>query len=425
MKEQSRRPFISPLAVILIGGVAALAAQGSQGSQSAAAPKQLPAPYATPSADNRPQVVAQPASARVKVPDGFSVEVVAEGFETPRFMIPVPTIPAPDGQVLLSDSARGTQNGGAVYVLADKNHDGKIDAKTKILEGLDRPFGLALWRDYLYVAETTSLKRYKFDAKTMKAATPGQEVVSLKNFGNGHWTRMVLFDPKGEKMFLTVGSGSNVDAGEDPMRAAVHRYNPDGSGHETYASGTRNPVSLKFYPGTDTLWATVQERDALGDDLVPDYLTSLKPGGFYGWPYAYIGPNEDPRRKGEASDLVKKTIVPDVMMGAHTAVLDFIFYTGKMFPSEYQGGAFVARHGSWNRSKRVAYDVAFVPFRNGKPAGEPRPFLTGFMLSPDSKEVWGRPVGLLQLGDGSILMTDDGGKKIWRITYSGKSTADR
>jgi len=319
----------------------------------------------------------------------------------------------------MSDSARGSQNGGSVYVLLDKDRDGKIEQKTKIIEGLDRPYGLALWKDYLYVGEPTSLKRYKYDAKAMKVTGAGQEVVSLKGFGTGHNTRSVVFDSKGEKMYLTVGSGSNVDAGEDAMRAAVHRYSPDGSGHETFVSGTRNVIGLRWYPGTDTLWGAVQERDALGDDLVPDYFTAFKQGAFYGWPYAYIGPNEDPRRKGEAPELVKKTTVPDVLMGAHVAVLDALFYTGKMFPAEYQGGAFVARHGSWNRSKRVAYDVAFVPFKNGRPSGEPRPFLTGFMLSPDSKDVWGRPVGLLQLPDGSMLLTDDGGKKIWKIAYKG------
>jgi glucose/arabinose dehydrogenase len=394
---------------LLLGGAIAAAQSGS---------KPLPKPFATPSADNRSQVVPKPEGARISVPDGFTVDVAAEGFDTPRFMLL-----GPSQEILLSDSARATQKGGSVYVLTDADRDGRIDAKRKIIEGLDRPFGLALWKDYLYVAETTSLKRYKYDAKAMKAAVPGEEVVSLKNFGTGHWTRSIVFDPKGEKMYLTVGSGSNVDAGEDPMRAAVHRYNPDGTGHETFVSGVRNTIGLKFYPGSDTLWGAVQERDALGDDLVPDYFTAFKPGGFYGWPYAYIGPNEDPRRKGEAPDLVKKTIVPDVMMGAHVAVLDAIFYTGKMFPATYQGGAFIARHGSWNRSKRVGYDVAFVPFRAGRPAGEPRPFLTGFMLSPDSRDVWGRPVGLLQLADGSILMSDDGGRKIWRIAYRNQTSA--
>ncbi len=383
----------------------------------AQAAKQLPPPFQTPSADNRPQVVAQPEGSRVKVPAGFTVDVVAEGFETPRFMLL-----GSNQEILMSDSARG----GSVYVLLDKDHDGRIDQKTKIIEGLDRPYGLAFWKDYLYVAEATSLKRYKYDANAMKVTGTGQEVVSLKPFSTGHWTRSIIFDSKGEKFYLTVGSGSNVDAGEDPMRAAVHRYNPDGSGHETFVSGTRNVIGLRWYPGTDTLWGAVQERDALGDDLVPDYFTAFKPGAFYGWPYAYIGPHEDPRRKGEAPELVKKATVPDVLMGSHVAVLDALFYTGRMFPAEYQGGAFIARHGSWNRSKRVGYDVAFVPFKSAKPAGEPREFLTGFMLSPDKKEVWGRPVGLLQLSDGSLLMTDDGGKKIWRIAYKAQpSTADR
>jgi glucose/arabinose dehydrogenase len=253
----------------------------------------------------------------------------------------------------------------------------------------------------------------------MTASSPGEEVVSLKGFDKGHWTRTVLFDRKGEKMYLTVGSGSNVDAGEDSRRAAIHRYNPDGSGDEILASGTRNVIGLRWYPGSDTLWAATQERDGLGDDLVPDYFTSVKQGAFYGWPYAYIGPHEDPRRKGEAPDKVAKTTVPDVLLGAHVAVLDALFYTGKMFPDEYRGGAFLAQHGSWNRSKRVGYNVVFLSFRNGRPAGSPVEFLSGFMLSPDKREVWGRPVGLLQLPDGSLLVSDDGGRKIWRVSYKG------
>jgi glucose/arabinose dehydrogenase len=378
--------------------------------------KQLPPPFQTPSANNRPVVIPPPNGAALKAPAGFTVQVAAEGFETPRFMML-----GPGNEIFLSDSATATPNGGSVYVLVDTNHDGKIDEKTPILQGLNRPYGLALWKDYLYVAETTSLKRYKYDAKTRKATTPGQEIVSMKNFGTGHWTRNIVFDPKGEKLYLTIGSGSNVDAGEDPMRAAVHRFNPDGTGHETYVSGTRNPVGLRWYPGTETLWVTVEERDALGDDLVPDYLTALRPGAFYGWPYAYIGPNEDPRRKGEAPELVKKAIAPDVLLGAHVSALDVLFYTGKMFPAEYQGGAFITRHGSWNRSIRHGYDLAFLPFKNGKPTGDQRQFVSGFMLSPDSKDVWGRPVAMLQLADGSLLFSDDGGKKIWRVAYGSSS----
>ena len=283
---------------------------------------------------------------------------------------------------------------------------------------MDRPYGLAFWKDYLYVAETTSLKRFRYDRKSMSAG-PGEEVVSMKNFGAGHWTSTILFDRKGEKMYLAIGSRSNVSAGEPPMRAAINRFNPDGSGHEIHAAGTRNPIGLRWYPGADTLWAAVQERDALGDDLVPDFFTSIRQGGFYGWPFAYIGPNEDPRRKGERPDLVKKTLVPDVPLQSHVAVLDCLFYTGRQFPAEYHGGAFLAFHGSWNRAKRIGYSVAFVPFKDGKPAGPARDFLTGWVLAPDKREVWGRPVGLLQLPDGSLLVSDDGGNKTWRVAYKG------
>jgi glucose/arabinose dehydrogenase len=229
-----------------------------------------------------------------------------------------------------------------------------------------------------------------------------------------------LIDRAGKKLYVTVGSGSNSSPGEDPRRAAINRYNLDGSGHEIFAAGLRNVIGLRWYPGTDSLWAAVQERDDLGDDLVPDYLTHVQQGGFYGWPYAYIGPNEDPTNKGLAPDLVKKTIVPDVLLGAHVAVLDALFYTGKQFPSEYQGGAFLAWHGSWNRSKRVGQSIAFVPFKDGNPSGPPREVVTGWMLGPDQHEVWGRPVGLLQLPDGSLLISEDGNKRIWHLSYKGK-----
>jgi len=368
----------------------------------------LPEPFHTPAATNRPQVIARPDGAQLTLPQGFNIDVFAEGFQRPRFMLE-----GPGKEILLSDSVAN----GSVWVLQDNDRDFKGESKKKILEGLDRPFGLALWKDYLYVAETTSLKRYKYNAKAMQVEGKGEELVALKDFKDGHWTRSILFDASGKKMYLTVGSASNVDAGEDPMRAAIHRYNPDGSGHEVIATGVRNVIGLRWYPGTQTLWAAVQERDGLGDDLVPDYFTAVKTGGFYGWPYAYTGPNEDPRRKGEKPDLVEKTIPPDVQLGAHVAVLDTLFYTGKQFPKEYQGGAFLAFHGSWNRSRRVGYSLAFIPFRAGKPQSGPKDFLNGFMLAPEKREVWGRPVGLLQLLDGSLLMSDDGGNKIWRISY--------
>lgn len=382
------------------------------GAAAAVEAPQLPPPFQTESVNNGPVIIPRPEGAQLKLPPGFKIEVAAEGFEVPRFMLR-----APGGEILLSDAAQ--DGAGVVYVLEGPNREGRIDQKRKIIEKLNRPYGLALWKDYLYVGEPESVTRFKYDGKARTVTGAGEEVVSLKGQGKGHWTRTVLFDSKGEKMYVTVGSGSNVDAGEDPRRAAIHRFNPDGSGPEIVASGMRNVIGLRFLPGTDTLWAATQERDGLGDDLVPDYYTQVKPGAFYGWPYAYIGPNEDPRRKGERPDLVQKTVVPDVLLGSHVAVLDFVFYGGKSFPKEYQGGAFLAEHGSWNRSKRVGYGVVFIPFKDGRPAGPIQEFLSGFMLAPEKKEVWGRPVGLLELADGSLLLSDDGGKKLWRISYGG------
>lgn len=369
----------------------------------------LPPPYATPSVNNAPHVIEKPNGAKLKLPRGFEIEMYAEGLEEPRYMLQ-----GARGELLVSDSVPG----GSVYVLEDAANSYKPQKRKKLISGLDRPYGLAFWDGYLYVGEPTSIKRYRYDAPSLSAGS-GQEIVSLKGFDKGHWTRSLLIDPAGPKLYIGVGSGSNVDTGEDPKRAAILRCNPDGSAVEIFASGTRNPIGLHWYPGTNTLWAAVQERDALGDDLVPDYFTSIQKDGFYGWPYAYAGPNMDPRNKGQRPDLVQRTIVPDVLLGSHVAVLDFTFYTAKQFPAEYQGGGFLAYHGSWNRSKRVGYSVAFIPFKSGKPSGPPREFLTGWMLSPDKKEVWGRPVGLMQLPDGSLLVSDDGGHKIWRITYKG------
>lgn len=387
--------------LMLLTGVAGAQVQQEQ-------PK-LPAPFATPSAMNRPKVIERPDGARLSIPQGFEIAEYASGFKVPRFMLQ-----APGGEILISDSA----DGGGVYALVDKNKSYKDPEKVTLIEGLDRPYGLALWKDYLYIGERTAVKRYKYDAKALKLGPP-EDIVGLKDFKVSHWTRSLLFDAKGEKLYIGIGSGSNVDAGENPMRAAINRVNPDGTALEVFASGTRNPIGIHWYPGTDTLWAAVQERDGLGDDLVPDYFTHIQQGGFYGWPYAYAGPNEEPRRKGERTDLVAKTIPGDVLLQSHTAVLDFTFYTGKQFPKQYQGGAFVALHGSWNRSKRVGYSVVFVPFANQKPSGPVQEFLGGWMVSPEATEVWGRPVAVMQLPDGSLLVSDDGGKKIWRIYYKG------
>ena len=374
----------------------------------------LPPPYATPSADNRPHVIPEPAGSKLNVPSGFRMEIWSDdGYRRPRFMML-----GPRNEVLLADAA--PRPNGTIYVFAPGS-----TRKKALITGLYQPYGMAYLDGNLYVAEPDSVKRYKYDSQAMTAG-PGQEIISMKGIDTHHWTRTLLIDRAGKKLYVSVGSGSNSSPGEDPRRAAINRYNLDGSDHEIFASGLRNPVGLRWYPGTDALWAAVQERDDLGDNLVPDYLTHVQQGGFYGWPYAYIGSHIDPTNKEivakdpHVAELVKKSIVPDVLLGSHVAVLDFLFYTGKQFPAEYQGGAFLAFHGSWNRSKRVGYSIAFVPFQNGRPSGPPRDVVTGWMLSPEQRDVWGRPVGLLQLPDGSLLISEDGNNRLWHLSYSGK-----
>lgn len=361
----------------------------------------LPPPDPENSKPNPPKVVPRPEGASFKMPAGFRVEQFASGFKKPRFLLEVA-----GGKVLVTDAIPN----GAVYLI-ENGKPGKA-----IISGLERPFGMALWGGYLYVGEAQSIKRYKFDADSLEVGS-GEEVIALKGYTAGHWTRSIAFDKKGT-MYVGVGSGSNVSAGDPPDRAVVLMANPDGSNRRILAEGLRNPVSIRVHPVSGKPWATVQERDGLGDDLVPDFLTEVKKGAFYGWPWAYIGPNEEPRRKGENPARVKKTIVPDVLLQSHVAVMDFLFYTGNQFPAKYRNGAFLAYRGSSNRAKRVGYSVDFVPFKGGKPAGEPEHFLGGFMLGEDQPEVWGRPVGLLQMSDGSLLLSEDGNNTIYRITYS-------
>ena len=365
--------------------------------------KVLPKPFHTPSSSNRPKLVPRPPGASLNLPEGFRVKEVASGFKLPRFMLL-----GPQDEVLLSDTGDRSSPTGSVYALKDGR-------KTRILEGLDRPYGLALYREYLYVAEPTSVKRYRYG--DMTTTGPGEEVIPLKDCGKGHWTRTLLFDPRQELLYVTVGSVSNIEPGGPPMRAAINRFKPDGSSHEIFASGLRNTVGLRLRPGTDELWGAVQERDGLGDDLVDDYLIHVQEGGFYGWPYAYIGPHKEPRHEGSNQEWIEKSLYPDVLLGAHVAVMDILFYTGNQFPERYQGGLFLAFHGSSNRARRVGYEVAFIPFESGRPSSGPQNFLTGWMMGPESPEVWGRPVGLVQLADGSLMVSDDGAGKVWHIWY--------
>jgi glucose/arabinose dehydrogenase len=369
----------------------------------------LPPPFATRSVSNPPQVVPRPSGARLLLPPGFEITTYAEGgFDEPRWMAL-----APNGDVFLADARAGV-----VYVLRDTRNAGVADTRFVFANGLHQPFGLAFWGDYLYVGDTDAVLRFHYKPGQTESSDFPQKLCDLPSRGyNNHWTRNVLFSPDGSKMYVTVGSGTNVDIEKDPMRGTINEYNPDGSGHRFVTQGTRNPIGLAFNPTTGKLWAAVQERDGLGDDLTPDYLIEVKDGGFYGWPYAYAGAHEDPRHKGARPDLVASSLAPDLMFVSHSAVLGLIFYQGTMFPEEYRGDAFVAMHGSWNRSKRTGYKVVRVRFKDGHPTGGYDDFVTGWMLNEDSRGVWGRPVGLLVLKDGSMLITDDGGGKVWRVSY--------
>ncbi|HEX6124487.1 MAG TPA: sorbosone dehydrogenase family protein, partial [Pyrinomonadaceae bacterium] len=373
----------------------------------------LPPPFETKSAVRASKRIPQPADAKLYLPRGFKINVFADGnFREPRWMAL-----APNGDVFLADSRANS-----IIVLRDKNKDGVAEERFVFSDKLSQPFGMAFHKDWLYVANTDAVVRLKYRSGQTTAAGEPERLVELTPGGyNQHWTRNILFSPDGGKMFVSIGSASNVNVEADPRRAAISVYDPDGKNHRIFAGGLRNPIGLAWNPKTGELWTAVNERDGLGDDLVPDYVTSVKEGGFYGWPYSYIGQNEDPRRKGENPDLVKKAIVPDVLLTSHSAALGIAFYQGKMFPKEYQGDAFVALHGSWNRQKLTGYKIIRVRFNNGKLVGNRyEDFLTGWLPDENSNEVWGRPVGLLVASDGSLLITDDGGDKIWRVSYGGK-----
>lgn len=374
-------------------------------------PNKLPSPFHTESARRGSRVVPQPTSARLTVPKGFKVNIFAEGdFTYPRWMAL-----APNGDVFVADSRANR-----IVVLRDGDKDGKADQRWVWSDKLDQPFGMAFHKDWFYVANTDSVVRFNYkNGQTVAEGSP-QRLVELTRGGyNQHWTRNVIFSPDGKKMFVSIGSATNVDVEEDPKRAAISVYDPDGKNHQIYAGGLRNPIGLAWNPKTGELWTAVNERDGLGDDLVPDYATSVKEGGFYGWPYAYIGQNEDPRRKGESPDHIKRSIVPDVLFTSHVAALGIQFNNGKMFPKEYRGDAFVAMHGSWNRAKLSGYKVVRIKFDDkGKLEGNAfEDFVSGWLPDENSNEVWGRPVGLLFLPDGSLLITDDGARKIWRVSY--------
>jgi glucose/arabinose dehydrogenase len=358
------------------------------------------------SAYNWPVVVPPPANFQPQVPAGFKASVFASGFEQPRWLAV-----APDGDVFVADSG-----GGQVVVLRSAPSPG-LAAREVFADHLNLPFAIAFHDDYVYVANTDQVVRFRFDPKTSHRLADAEPILDLPGGGyRQHWTRSLAFSPDGTKLFVSVGSRSNVAIEADPRRAAILEVDPDGRNTRVYASGLRNPVGIAFDPSSGELWTAVNERDGLGDDVPSDYFTHVVPGGFYGWPYAYLGQHVD-NRVSSRPDMVAKSITPDLLLGAHVAPLQFAFYDKTQFPAAYRDGAFIAEHGSWNRRIRSGYQVVFVPFHHGVPTGPPTPFFSGFVPDPAGKQVYGRMVGVAVAADGSLLISDDGQEQIWRVWY--------
>jgi len=378
----------------------------------------LPPPYATPSARNFAHVIRRPANAWPKAPPGFHVTIFASGLDQPRKIIT-----APNGDIFVAESAAGR-----IHLFRDSKDRGKPDVSRIFASGLNKPFGMAFYPPgpnprYLYVANTGSVVRYPYRNGDLHARSQASTIVSdIPGGGHlpggGHWTRDLVFSQDGKRMFVSVGSHSNDwegERGSEYHRADILEFTPGGTFERVYASGIRNPVGLAINPVTGALWTSVNERDGLGDNLVPDYITHVQPGGFYGWPWFYIGAHWDPRHRGQHPELRNRVIVPDVLLESHMASLCMTFYAGRQFPASYYLDAFAAEHGSWNRSRRVGYEVIYVPMLNGKSTGDYVDFMTGFVTP--SGEVWGRPVGVTVARDGALLVTDDGSGKVWRVAY--------
>ena len=379
-------------------------------------PEQLPAPLSSNSASKPPNVLPIPPNPTLNVPAGFRVNVFAEGLDRPRWLALTPT-----GDVLVTETRQNR-----IRLLQDRDRDGVADRQSTFAgpdQGLDQPFGMAFSQDAFFLGNTAAVLRFPYQPGQTQLQSPGTKITDLPGGGyNQHWTRNVIVAPDQQKLYVSIGSRSNVDI-EDLPRASIQVMNLDGSDRQTYASGLRNPVGLAFHPQTKTLYTTVNERDGLGDDLVPDYLAQLQPGQFYGWPYAYlsprfIDPNHAQNGQSVRPDLVAQTASPAVLFQAHSAALGLQFYTGKTFPTKYHNGAFVAFRGSWNRDRGTGYKIVFVPFgANGQPQGYYEDFVTGFLTNPTGPDTWGRPVGVLVLPDGSLLFTEEANGRIYRVQY--------
>ena len=392
----------------------------SPGKQRKITAADLPQPYATTSAGNGARIASRPETAWPKAPAGFKVEQFASGIPGPRLLRT-----APNGDMFAALSGAGK-----IQVFRGLDANGKAERSAVFLSGLNKPFGIAFYPPgpepkWIYIGNTNEVVRFAYANGDLAARGTPEHIADLPS-GSGHSTRDIQFSPDGKTMYVSVGSASNVDDPDTTVaekhRADILAFNPDGSGQRVYASGIRNPVGLAIQPQTGTLWCSVNERDALGDNLVPDYITHVEDGGFYGWPWWYIGAHQDPRHAGKRRDLMGKVIVPDVLLQPHNASLQLTFYDGTQFPAEYRGDIFAAEHGSWNRSTRVGYELIRVPLhQSGRASGEYEDFLTGFVL--DNGEVWGRPVGVTVAADGSLLVSDDASNSIWRVSYVGEAAA--
>ena len=375
----------------------------------------LPPPFSTPSARNAPQIVPPPPGAHPFVPPGFRVDVFARDLLGPRLLRV-----SPSGDLFVAESAEGR-----VRVLGAPNGAREAERSEIFAAGLDRPFGIAFYPPgpeptWVYVAETNAVVRFPYRTGDLNARGAAQTVVeSLTNEPGGHWTRDLAFSIDGRHLFVSVGSASNVAEGDvdERDRADVLLFDPDGGGRQVFASGIRNCVGLAVHASTGDVWCSTNERDGLGDDLVPDYITRLRQGGFYGWPWYYLGDHQDPRHAGERPDLAGTSIVPDVLLQAHSATLQMTFYDAEAFPSKYRGLAFAALHGSWNRAERTGPKVIAVPVVGGVPTGEYEDFMTGFVVDDDT--VWARLVGVAVARDGALFVSDDGNGTIWRVAYVG------
>jgi glucose/arabinose dehydrogenase len=377
----------------------------------------LPKPFATEAANNGPKVVPRPEGAMPVGLPGYTVSLYADGLENPRLIRT-----APNGDLFVAETGPGR-----IRVLRGRDAEGKPQEMEVFAGDLNRPFGIAFYPagpnpQFVYVGNTDSVVRFPYQNGDLKARAPQEMIVSGAFPGGGHSTRDVVFSPDGKKMFVGVGSRSNVDDPDttpaEKDRATVLEFNVDGSGRRVYASGIRNPAGLAVHPTTGQIWVSVNERDNLGDNLVPDYLSHIVEGGFYGWPYYYLGGNPDPRLEGKHPELKDKVKVPDVLLQPHSAPLGLVFYSGSQFAPEHRSAIYAASHGSWNKGTRTGYKVIRVPLNNGVPTGEYQDFVTGF-VTPDG-QVWGRPVGVAVAADGSLMVSDDGTNSIWQVRYTGK-----